>query len=335
MRSFLAPVAAAVALLGAASGDVGATLRVVAAQYYANAGNVAVVAGRDTTMDYYQRLVDDAGLLRVAAPGRYPASAWQQTVEAASELDVSLAKQLMQRSYQPMSTIRGLGETLVRSSKDGTMQPVAVYVPPSYSPQRPAALMVFLHGHQQAESHLLAPKYLQDLAERSGTIVVAPYGRGVYDFAGSESDVYDAFDEANTAFTIDKSKRYLAGYSMGGFSVFRLAPLRPDDWTAVMSIAGSLLVSRTQRVSATLRHVRFYILTGVHDENVPTAYPTATAISLRDAGLAVTFYSQPNGTHSLYSLLPILSQAWGEMERGVVRSPAGLTGAANLPEAVN
>jgi S-formylglutathione hydrolase FrmB len=315
MRSSLAPLAAAVALLGTASGDVGATLRVVAAQYYANAGKVAIVAGRDTTMDYYQRLVDDAGLLRVAAPGRYPAAAWQQTVEAASELDVSLAKQLMQRSYQPMSTIRGLGETLVRSSKDGTMQPVAVYVPPSYSPQRPAALMVFLHGHQQAESHLLAPKYLQDLAERSGTIVVAPYGRGVYDFAGSESDV--------------------AGYSMGGFSVFRLAPLRPDDWTAVMSIAGSLLVSRTQRVSATLRHVRFYILTGVHDENVPTAYPTATAISLRDAGLAVTFYSQPDGTHSLYSLLPILSQAWGEMERGVVRSPAGLTGAANLPEAVN
>jgi predicted peptidase len=215
------------------------------------------------------------------------------------------------------------------------MQPVAVYVPPSYSPQRPAPLILFLHGHQQAESHLLAPQYLQDLAARSGTIVVAPYGRGAYDFAGSESDVYDAFDEANAAFTIDRSKRYLAGYSMGGFSVFRLAPLHPEDWTAVMSIAGSLLVSRTQRVSAMLRHVRFYILTGAHDDNVPTAYPTATAISLRDAGLAVTFYSQPDGTHSLYSLLPILSQAWAEMERGVVRSPEGLTGAANLPEAAN
>ena len=61
----------------------------------------------------------------------------------------------------------------------------------------------------------------------------------------------------------------------------------------------------------------------------------ATAIFLRDAGLKVTFYSQLDGTHSLYSLRPILSNAWDEMERGVVRSPEGLTGAPNLPEAVN
>ena len=336
MRVLLAALpAAALALSGAGTSDISATLRSVAAQYYSNAGLIAIVAGRETTMDYYERLVEDGALLRGPAPAHYPPNLWRQTAEAASELDVSLAMQLLQRSYQPMTAIRGLGETLLRSSEDGTMQPAAVYVPAGYSPGHPAPLVIFLHGNRQAESHLLASQYVQELAERTGTIVVAPYGRGAFDFAGSESDVYDAFGAANAAFAIDPHRRYLAGYSMGGFSVFRLAPLHPDDWTAVMSIAGSLLVSRAPRVTAALSRTRFYILTGAGDDNVPTAYPMATAIFLRDAGLKVTFYSQLDGTHSLYSLRQILSNAWDEMERGVVRSPEGLTGAPNLPEAVN
>jgi poly(3-hydroxybutyrate) depolymerase len=194
--------------------------------------------------------------------------------------------------------------------------------------------MIFLHGNQQAESYLLAPQYLQDIAEQTGTIVVAPYGRGAYDFAGAESDVYDAFEAATRAFTIDHRKRFLAGYSMGAFSVFRLAPLHPSDWTAVMSIAGSLLASRgSPLLTAMPENVRYYVLTGKRDGNVPTLWPTATAIFLRDAGRAVAFYSQADGTHSMTTLQPIVAQAWNDMVRGVVRSPSGLTGPPDLPEA--
>jgi dienelactone hydrolase len=190
-----------------------------------------------------------------------------------------------------------------------------------------------LHGNQQAESHLLAPAYLQGLAERTGTVVVAPYARGAYDFRGVESDVDDAYQAALRAFAIDVHKRYLAGYSMGGFSVFRLAPLHPAEWSAVLSIAGSLLQSRSGRLlSAMPENVRYYIVTGSRDDNVPTVWPAATAIFLRDAGRPVSFYSQLDGTHGLFSLEPALAQAWSDMERGIVRAPSGLTGAPNLPE---
>ena len=293
------------------------------------------MTGADTAMDYYDRLLDDAASLREHAPSRYPAELWESSRRAAAQLDLSLAAQLVQRSYQPMAVIRGLGETFVRSSKDGTMQPVAVYVPTGYSAGTPAPLIVFLHGNQQAESHLLASEDLQKLAESTGTIVVAPYGRGAYDFGGVESDVYDVYEAAERAFAIDSRKRYLAGYSMGGFSVFRLAPLHPADWSAILSIAGSLLQSRSGRLlSAVPQNVRYYIVTGSHDDNVPTAWPTATAIFLRDAGRPVSFYAQLDGTHALFTLQPVLSQAWNDMERGVVHTPSGLTGAPNLPEAL-
>lgn len=337
MRALRSVVTAAVLTLSvaASSDDLHGTLQSTAALYYRHAGEVAIVAGAGTTMDYYDRLLDDAALLIKRAPDRYPAELWERTVRDASQLDLSLATQLLHRSYAPMAAIRGLGETVVRSSKDGTMQPVAVYVPAAYSPARPAPLLVFLHGNAQAESHLIAPPYLQSLAESTGTIVVAPYGRGAYDFRGAESDVYDAYEAAGRAFAIDSRKRYLAGYSMGAFSVFRLAPLHPADWTAIMSIAGSLLQSRSGRLlSAMPENVRYYIVTGSHDDNVTTLWPTATAIFLRDAGRPVSFYRQTDGTHALFTLQPALAQAWNDMDRGVVRAPSGLTGAPDLPEAL-
>lgn len=318
--------------MGAGAESLGDSLRATAAEYYAQIPKVANIVGVDAAIEYYHRLLDDADLLNQARPAGYPAEVWAETLQSSSDLDRSLVTQIERQRYQPMVAIRGLGETLVRSSTNGTLQPVAVYVPRGYAAGTPSALAVFLHGHLQTESHLVAPPYIAQLAEQTNTIIVAPYARGRYDYRDSESDVYDAFDAASRAFSIDSHKRYLVGYSMGGFSAFRIAPMHPEDWSGVMCIAGSLLASRAAQVMSSMRDKRFYVLTGAHDDNVPTSYATVTAIFLRDAGVAVTFYSQPDGTHSLYSLRPILSQAWSEMVRGVVRSPMGLTGGADLPD---
>ena len=50
------------------------------------------------------------------------------------------------------------------------MQPVALYVPSTYTPEKPAPLVVFLHGRLQPESHLIAPEFIESLAESTGTI---------------------------------------------------------------------------------------------------------------------------------------------------------------------
>jgi predicted esterase len=328
---------ALILLLGASAGDgdLKSSLQVTAAVYFAHLDSIAPVAGRDTTFDYYQRLLDDADLLAATnVPDGYTQTEWMQAVSRTAELDLSLVKQLLDSSFQPMASIRGLGETFMRSSKDGTMQPVAVYVPPGYRPGHPAPLVVLLHGHPQSETQLLAPAYMALLAAKSNTIVVAPWGRGYYDFRGSVSDVYDAFDAAVQAFSIDPRKRYLAGYSMGGFSVFEVAPVHPSDWSAVMCIAGSLLGSDAQAVLAMLRTVPFYVLTGSADESIPTQYPASTAAYLHAAGLDVSFYSQPGGIHRLITLLPILTLAWNDMLHQIVRAPPENLGTVKLPTSI-
>jgi predicted esterase len=329
-------VAAALALLlGSSAVDLRVSLRDTAAAYLASFAKIGPIAGRDTTYDYYERLLEDADMLGDAAvPQGYTPEQWSETVNRIAALDLSLATQLLHGNYDSMGAVRGLGEVLVRSSQDGTLQPVAVYVPSSYSPAHPAPLVVLLHGHPQSETQVIAPPYLGELAEQSGAIVVAPWGRGYYDFRGSVADVYDALHAALHSFTIDPRKRYLVGYSMGGFSVFEVAPARPQEWSAVMCIAGALLGSDSQRVVAMLRRTPFYVLTGSADDSIPTQYPTATAAFLQAVGMDVSFYSQPGGVHRLITLLPILTQAWNDMLHEIVRAPPQGLGSITLPSMI-
>lgn len=322
-------------LIGASRDDLPAALRATAGDYFAKLAAIAPVAGRDTTYDYYERLVDDATAIGQSdVPAGYTSAEWSQMVTATAQLDLSLARQLLDRSYRSMPTIRGLGETLIKSSSDGTMQPVAVYVPKSYTSANPAPLIVMLHGRPQSETQLIAPPYIASLADETGAIVVAPWGRGYYDFRGSAADVYDALQAATRSFAIDPRRRFLAGYSMGGFSVFAVAPLHADEWSAVMCIAGALLGSNAQRVVSSMPRTPFYVLTGSADESIPTQYPTATAAFLQASGIEVSFYSEPGGEHRLVTLLPILTRAWNDMLHGIVRSPPPQLGSMSLPASI-
>ncbi|HEV3195370.1 MAG TPA: alpha/beta fold hydrolase [Candidatus Cybelea sp.] len=327
--------AALTLLLGSSADDLRVSLRNTAASYLANIAKIGTIAGRDTTYDYYERLNDDADLLAdPSVPQGYTAEQWSEVVRRVASLDLSLATQLLQGSYESMASVRGVGETFVRSSSDATMQPVAVYVPSTYVPGRPGPLIVLLHGHPQSETELLAPPYIARLAEQTGTIVVAPWGRGYYDFRGSIADVYDALHAAERAFSIDPRRRFLAGYSMGGFSVFEVAPAHADEWSAVMCIAGALLGSDAQRLVALMRNKPFYVLTGSADNSIPTQYPTVTAAFLQSAGIDVSFYSEPGGIHRLVTLLPILTLAWNDMLHQIVRSPPPASGNVTLPSSI-
>jgi predicted esterase len=335
LRAVVAAAAAATLLaVSPAQPSLRDELRATSSTYYARMASLAPIVGRDTVVDYLSRLNDDGDLLdMVDVPQGYDAAEWHAYVREIAKLDISLAQQLLTQRYQPMESIRGLGETFVRSSRDGTLQPVAVYVPPSYTPAHPAPLVVFLHGHPQSETSLIAPDYVAKLADSTGSVVVAPYGRGLYDFRGAIDDVYDAVAAANKAFAIDGRHRYLAGYSMGGFSVFEVAPAHPDTWSAIMCIAGALLGHDAHAVVSMLPNTPFYVLTGHDDDSIPTQYPTATAVFLQASGIPVAFYSEPHGIHRLVTLLPILTKAWDDMHHGIVRSPPPVLGNFALPGA--
>lgn len=331
----IAAAAAAVALLAVAPGQPSLRdrLRETQSEYYAHLVALEPIVGRYSVTDYMQRLVDDSEDLDQpnAAPGGFTVEQWHDYTHNKALLDISLAHQVLSQHYDSMESIHGLGEVLVRSRLDGTMQPVTMYVPSTYSPSHPAPLVLFLHGHPQAETALMSPDYIAKLAEATGSIVAAPYGRGYYDFRGATSDVYDTVAAVDKAFAIDPRRRYLAGYSMGGFSVFEVGPVHPEMWSGIMCISGALLGHDSHTMLAMLPRTPVYVLTGTDDDSIPTKYPTSTAIYLADNGVPVSFYSQPHGTHRIVTLLPIFTQAWDDMHRGIVRSPPPQEAGVSLP----
>ncbi len=283
--------------------------------------NVRQFLGADLTNDVIVRLLDDEGYAREAAPENYERADWDETAANVLRLDLELADQTLAEAPLPLAEIRGLHETFIRVA-DGTLQPVAVFVPPTYDPSKRYSLVIALHGRPQSEAELLGQPFLRRLAAASATIVVAPWGRGNYDFAEpAASEVYDAVSAAEHAFSIDRHKIFLVGYSMGGFSVFSVAPLHADRWAGIMSISGAMANGTMRNFVARCRNVNLYIVNGAEDTSIPPSYGEQTAEVLRGAGLAVGFYQEPHGKHELRTLTRSLLTAWRDMLAGrAVRS---------------
>jgi poly(3-hydroxybutyrate) depolymerase len=275
----------------------------------------------------------DSDLATVNAPTTPPSWTSAEYADAYARiaaLDASLVDQLATGKYHDLSAVRGLDEVLVKSPADGTMQPLALFIPASYDPSKPAPLVIFLHGRGWSEADMLGTPFIRDLAQASGAIVAAPYARGDIQYADpAPADVYAAVDAVTAAFNVDRKRVFLAGHSMGGFGVFEVGPVHPQRWTALMCISGSLTNEDRNDVVRNFRDKTVYVVSGVKDDNIPHRYSQITVRWLRESNIATRFYAEANGGHSLATFRPALRAAWNDMLGGI-RSDSGGTGSVGL-----
>ncbi|HZV79090.1 MAG TPA: hypothetical protein VFF60_05680 [Candidatus Binatus sp.] len=332
----LVTAVAALALLAAAqqpesqAPSAGAEIRSALSQFSAHYDMIAAKMGSDQALNLQERLYTDLGWMpdEPPAPGYTPAE-WQNRITMEAHLDASIVSQAAAGRSAPVTATPGLSEHLVLSRVDGMLAPYALYVPANYAAD--PRLVVLLHGNPQTESALLGSRFFRDLADSTGTIIVAPYGRGIYDFAPPGGDeVYQVTDEIANAFHIPSDRVYLAGYSMGGFSVFKIGRLHPDRWRSVMAIAGAALGSEIDQVRMAFQHKQLFVVTGTADESIPTMYPQNTAFYLSGAGIATGLYIQRGGTHFIPTLWPMLQEAWHDMIAGRIRASAYPRGVASM-----
>lgn len=277
-------------------------------------------AGIIPAAEYATRLREDLAGRNDAPPPGYGDEDWRDTLASIAALDVAGARQLADGVRDPLTMSPGLHEIVIPSSVDGTWQSAALYVPASYRAGTRAPLVVALHGNPQTESQLLGQPYLRRLAERTGSVIVAPFARGIYDYAEpAATDVYDALAAVQQALPVDRGRTYLVGYSMGGFSLFKIGPRGGSHWRAVMCISGAILNSGVRAVSLVWAETPLYVVNGARDDQIPARYGEQTATYLAGLGLPVSFYQQPDGTHAVRTMMPVLTRAWDDMHAGAVR----------------
>jgi polyhydroxybutyrate depolymerase len=138
----------------------------------------------------------------------------------------------------------------------GGDRPVTVRVPASVELDRPAPLLLLLHGYTSSGTDLADYWRIDEEAEAAGMLYAFP--EGTRDAAGDRfwnatdacCDFYDArpddvgylaglISEIGDHAAVDPKRVYVAGHSNGGFMSYRLACDRADLVAAIASLAGA------------------------------------------------------------------------------------------------
>jgi dienelactone hydrolase len=204
------------------------------------------------------------------------------------------------------------------SGIDGSVQYYAV-TPPS-SGVTPVALFLSLHG-----AAVEAINQAQSYAPKPWGVIVAPTNRRPYGFNWEDwgrSDALEVLAIARRRFSVDESRVYLTGHSMGGHGTYHIGTLFPDRFAAIGPSAGWLsfwsyrtreryvnpspmrsmlmratLPSETLTMAENLRRCGIYILHGSDDDNVLVGESRTMAAHLQTLQCDVVYHEEPGAGH--------------------------------------
>jgi polyhydroxybutyrate depolymerase len=159
-----------------------------------------------------------------------------------------------------------------------------VYVPSSYRPDQPAPVLLAFHGFGGTGTGMRMMAGLDTVGDRYGALVVYPdavpaarraWALGCPDCTYADTlgvddaqFTLDLIEELARRYTIDRSRIYATGHSLGG-SLVGLLACRHADQIAGVAIVASLLIQEEEAACLPARPVRYLLMIGSADSNVP------------------------------------------------------------------
>ena len=208
----------------------------------------------------------------------------------------------------PLAGRSGTFRRAFRSHRDGTLQPYALRVPRGAAGGAKRPVLLWLHGSGSDEHALFsAPDYSGGV-----TVDVAPRGRGAtHAWATPEAlaDVDEALDDALAVTGADRERVVLAGFSMGGYGVYRKFLDAPGRYRALAVFSGHPdLANRwagtkdhpnvlDPAVAARFRGLRLFVFHGAKDRNTPFELTEQAVAALRAAGAEVELAVEEGAGH--------------------------------------
>lgn len=187
----------------------------------------------------------------------------------------------------------GLQKLGIDGARDGLL-----YIPAKIDPERPAPLIIMLHGAGGAAHHSFVP--LQDLADHTNTVLLAPESRGpTWDviLGGFGSDV-GFIDEALSRLfhrqIIDPKKIALAGFSDGASYALSLGITNGDLFSHLIAFSPGFAAP-----AALTGTPPIFVSHGDKDPVLPIDTCSRRLVpKLRAAGFRVT-YKEFKGEHTI------------------------------------
>jgi hypothetical protein len=179
-------------------------------------------------------------------------------------------------------------------------------VPPqNWDPQQSYPLYVRLHGLSSVADNSITyltnyfnSETVMEYSFEDGYMLL-PWGRGNLWYEGiGETDIWESIDVLQNMVKIDPAKKYLTGFSMGGYGTWALGQKSPQTWAALGIYAGALNYGNkllTGSVAEKLAQVPVYFICGTLDGLL---HSNETAYSLlQEAGNENLEFNTFTGSH--------------------------------------
>jgi len=162
------------------------------------------------------------------------------------------------------------------SPTDGITSLAWLILPENWDPEKTYPLYVRLHGLNDAYSNPIEymaydfdPATVLDVTFEDGYTLL-PWGRGNCWYMGiGETDVWESISDLESFVKIDPTKKYLVGFSMGGYGSWYIGERSPDTWAALGVLAGALWYNNSETLNmdlvSNLKDVPTYITCGTDD----------------------------------------------------------------------
>lgn len=151
-------------------------------------------------------------------------------------------------SSQPSPTVStdcAAGTHVAQLTSSGETRQYRLYVPESYQPDKPTALVLGFHGNTSHADVFEAFSGFSRLAASAGFIAAYPQGAGepptwnVWHNSTDVQFVSDLIDHLQTICNIDPKRIYVTGHSLGGGMTHRLACDLADRIAAIGAVSGA------------------------------------------------------------------------------------------------
>ena len=177
-----------------------------------------------------------------------------------------------------------------------------LYVPPGISADRPAPLILTLHG-SGSDGRRLVEKW-KDLAEKEGIVLAGPDAITPGRWASPEDGplfLRDVVEDVRARFPIDGRRLYLFGHSAGAVFGLQMACLESEYFAAAVLHAGAIEESYYSIFDFASRKVPIAIVIGPRDKYFPMSVVRPTAEALKARGFPAVLHEIADHDHNYYA----------------------------------
>lgn len=194
----------------------------------------------------------------------------------------------------------------------GKKRTYLLLVPEAATSERPAPLIVLLHGSGRNGQSLM-DKW-KDLGNKEGVVLIAPdaiASQGWSVPADGPEFLHDVISEVRAKHSVDPRRMYVWGHSAGASFALYMGLFESEYFAAVAIHAGGLGPDDNDIVERAARKVPIYIAVGTVDRLVPLEGVRATRDMLVKNGFNVDLVEMKGHDHWYYDLAPkINATAW-------------------------